>query len=152
MNEQAFSELYQKIQRAVFPAYNVIYGQANIDSSNYHNAKMHSYMLLVLEIYIAEYREKHGKPYIKLVGDSALRHAILSKHHYSFDILNALTLQQMVFALLEDLNLDNFWMISKTYLTQLKLYPTLSNIDWSLKVNWNLGDGADYLLKADIEW
>ncbi|HCM63750.1 MAG TPA: hypothetical protein DIT05_14595 [Morganella sp. (in: Bacteria)] len=151
MNDESFAELYQNIQRAVFPAYKAIYGQTNTAVGDRNSAKMHSYMLLILEIYIAEYREKHKKPFMKLAGDSAMRHAILSKYHYSFDVLNTLTLQQMVFALLEDLHLDNFWIISKRYLTELKLHPDLSSIDWSLKINWNLGDGADYLLKADTE-
>lgn len=154
MRISKIARLFEKIQMKTFPAYKAIYGNDNSKAGDKDSAKIHAYMLLVLEIYIATYKEKidlNKLPFVKLTGDSALRHSILTEYKYSIDQINSLSLSQMVFLLLKYLSPDNFCETVRDYLNIIKLNPNHSNIDWSLKVNWNLGDGADYLLDFDSE-
>lgn len=153
MKTSQLAKLFEDIQQKVYPHYGAAYG-INSSAGDRDSAKIHSYMLLVLEIYIAEYKEKLNlsmMPFIKISGDSALKHSILTKYRYSIEQTSSLSLQQMVFLLLEDLSPDRFCGKARDYLDTIELKPEHSNNDWNLKVNWNLGDGADYLSEPDTE-
>ncbi|MBS9571653.1 ECs1072 family phage-associated protein [Morganella morganii] len=154
MKTGQLATLFEQIQRIVYPFYNAIYNDNYSRSGDKDSAKLHSYMLLVLEIYIADYKEKLNlskTPFIKLTGDSVLRHAILTEYRYPIEQANSLSLQQMVFLLLKHLSPDSFCEGVRDYLNVIKLNSDHSKIDWNLKVSWNLGDGADYLSGPDTE-
>ncbi|EPJ3804181.1 hypothetical protein AB7Y15_12850 [Morganella morganii] len=153
MKTSQLSTLFQDIQSKVYSHYGAAYG-INSSAGDKDSAKLHSYMLLLLEIYIADYKEKLNlsmMPFITLGGDTALRHSILTKYRYTPEKVNSLTLHEMVFLLLEDLRPDNFCNKARDYLNVIELNPEHANIDWNLKVSWNLGDGADYLSGPDTE-
>ncbi|HGJ5869252.1 hypothetical protein [Arsenophonus nasoniae] len=142
-----YAKLFTDIQKAVFPAYNSEFAENSLvkKEGNHDSAKIHSYLFLLLEIIIYEYRKKHATIFEPLKGDKALKHLFFTRYPSLLQVLNSLPLESLVFALLKDLSPENLPQQARNYVNEIKLNKDSSGIDWSLKVNWNLGSGEQTL-------
>ncbi|WP_409339338.1 hypothetical protein [Providencia rustigianii] len=84
-------------------------------------------------------------------GDGAIRHILLTKYRLSFEEIDNLSFQQAVFILVKDLSPENFSVEIQDYLKTKATFSSYARIDWSLSVNWTLGDGAEFLLGHDFD-
>ncbi|WP_422824121.1 ECs1072 family phage-associated protein [Xenorhabdus entomophaga] len=145
-----YSNLFIEIQKAIFPAYGAFYTSQNmISKDDPDSAKIHSYLILLLEIVSYEYRKQHATIFEPLRGDKALKHLLFTRYQVSLRELEANPLEWIVFALLKDLAPENLPQKAQNYVNGLKLNKDASGIDWNLKVNWILGSGERTLKKAD---
>lgn len=145
------SELYQKILQKMSPYYNVSYAVATSSSGDKDSLKLHAYMLSLVELFIFQYRKNNSQPFEPLRGDSAIRHILLTKYHLSFEEIDNLSFQQVIFILVKDLSPENFPVEIQDYLKTKVTFSNYARIDWSLSINWTLGDGADFLLGHDVD-
>ncbi|HFT2389092.1 TPA: hypothetical protein ACHV8K_003646 [Providencia stuartii] len=148
-----YSELFQKICREVYPAYKTIYSNHPIQThgGDPDSAKIHSHLLLLIEIIIYEYRKKHATTFEPLKGDKALKHILFTKYNVSIPDLDLMTLEQIVFALLKELSPENLPLSAQNYVNGIKLNQKAAGIDWSLDVNWILGSGESTLGQLDVK-
>lgn len=146
-----YSDLFVDIQKTIYADYGSKY-RDDPDRTTTHQddkAKVHSYLYLILEIVIHEHRKKYATIYEQLVGIKALKHKLFTKNKIAIDRLDALSLEEIVFALLEDLNPENLPVAARNYLNKIRLPQYFESIDWNRKINWTLGSGKDYLKNAD---
>ncbi|MDE1475507.1 ECs1072 family phage-associated protein [Xenorhabdus bovienii] len=145
-----YANLFTEIQKAVFPAYGAHYTSQNIISrGDPDSAKIHSYLILLLEIVSYEYRKQHATIFEPLRGDKALKHLLFARYQISLRDLEANPLEWTVFALLKDLAPENLSQKAQNYVNGLTLNKDASGIDWSLKINWTLGSGEQTLKAVD---
>ncbi|WP_425323353.1 ECs1072 family phage-associated protein [Arsenophonus nasoniae] len=138
-----YAKLFQIIQDSVLPAYQEKF--ANISSTSIHDvrdsAKIHAYLLLLLEITVYEYRKKHATPFEPLQGEKALKHLLFTCYRVPLSEVESVSLEWLVFALLKDLTPENLSESARNYVNGITLNKAATGIDWRLKINWTLGFG-----------
>ncbi|QNP21105.1 ECs1072 family phage-associated protein [Providencia rettgeri] len=144
-------DLYQHILKKLSPFYNVTYAVKASSSGDKDSLRLHAYMLSLVELFIFQYRKNNSQPFEPLRGDSAIRHILLTKYHLSFEEIDSLSFQQVIFILVKDLSPENFSVEIQDYLKTKATFSSYACIDWSLSINWTLGDGADFLLGHDFD-
>lgn len=137
-----YTTLFNKIQESVYPAYGTKYTYGVLQENHKtHLAKAHSYLILLLEIIIHEHRAKYATAFASIKGVEALKHKLLIDKVASIHELSDISLECIVFAPLKDLRLENLTLSAQTGLEKIELIETGDDIDLSLALSWNLGDG-----------
>ncbi|WP_422393885.1 ECs1072 family phage-associated protein [Pseudomonas batumici] len=78
-------------------------GGPGMDLADINKIKNRSYQIYRMEIYLRDYRAKHAHPWESLTGVRAAHHRILAKFHWPIPAIEMLTVEQIFFALHDDI-------------------------------------------------
>lgn len=99
-------EFFQKILNNLSELYGIaVFG--SVTEPGYSQVKNRASLVFALEVLLERHREKHGTLWSPLPGKLALLHLILQKYKWPLSEIKALTLQESVFLLQEELKFEN---------------------------------------------
>lgn len=94
-NTQSYAEFFQTLISQI----ESVRGKPTTDGGFYTQTKARAIQIFRMEIYLRDYRKKYGTVWMPLPGISAANHRILTKFHWTIPAIEALTIEQVFFAL-----------------------------------------------------
>lgn len=141
-----YSNLWMEIGDSLCEFHKVSYSSfLSQESSNGMHVRLKAYYLILLEINIYEHRQKYANPYAPIIGIDALRHKVMQKTKWHLDHIESLSLEQLLFVLLDDLHPDNLSEEARAALSVLKLPAVYETAPLPLQGGWILGKGERFL-------
>jgi hypothetical protein len=100
MNDEAPS--YKSFFTAVRKQVTAVRGSSHEPDEN-ERINARATQIFIMEIYLQNYRRKHQFAWSRLPGIRAAHHRILMKFHWAPSVIETLSVEQLFFALLDDL-------------------------------------------------
>ena len=142
---------YSNLWQAIWPGVCDFYDAAQYDFENNPGtvkalqARVHSYQLLLIELLIHEQRKKFATPFEPLDGQKALHYIVFNKTHWELPKIRSLSLQDILFVLLDDIRPDHLPDEAQKYLETLRIPSNPPAVDLMQYSGWQIGEGQRYL-------
>lgn len=72
-------------------------------NEHYNQSKVRALQIFKMEIYLRDYRAEHATPWERLSGLKAAHHRVLTRFKWTIPFIESLTVEQLFFALHDDL-------------------------------------------------
>ncbi|WP_273839238.1 ECs1072 family phage-associated protein [Providencia rettgeri] len=102
-------------------------------------------LILSLESYLSTYREKHSSIFIPLNGKDALIHLVVNKYKWPISEVRAMSLNDMLLSISDELQYDNLTEDCQAYLTSIEYSKYLCQFDDILEEEWDPSISVLYL-------
>lgn len=143
---------YEDFYTAVMPDLAKHYEISEFDfdtNSHYINVaktRSHLYSLALVEFYLQEHRQKHHASIINLEGIRSLYHLVFLKTNWKPDEIKKISLEDLLFVLLDDLVPDNLSEPAQKCLANFLKGIRPIKVDLTTYAGWEIGS-ADQFLK-----
>ncbi|WAM43778.1 hypothetical protein [Edwardsiella piscicida] len=108
--------------------------------------KNRAVLLTTLDVVLAIHRQKHGSAFNLLQGKSALSHLLLQLYNWTGDQVRALSLEDILIALQEKLDIKNQPQSYRNFLDNIHANTFIFSFDDFIDEEWNPDHSKEYLL------